>query len=219
LPSIVCSSNSWLIDIFKLCNIPVRLTDGSSSASKNIAVDLYGSSRLSSRLSSESASFEISCPKSGQILCELESAAKVQTQLYCHSKLGSSEEQGPRRDGRRRGRLSRSWFLNIIIFGPEELEDKIGAYFSKRKMYLQDPVGCECRVPYRNPHIIPDSEDTIMTDTFDNALGDLMIERLQAGPDLLSQLMEDDVVLPGTEAPNVVKTPLFRYVLLKKQFT
>jgi SWI/SNF-related matrix-associated actin-dependent regulator of chromatin subfamily A3 len=77
-------------------------------------------------------------------------------------------------------------------------------------MYLQDPLGCERRVPYRNPHAItPDLGDTIMTDIFDSPLRDLEIERLEAGPDLLAQLMEGHVILPETEPPQSVTTPLF----------
>jgi hypothetical protein len=49
-----------------------------------------------------------------------------------------------------------------------------------------------------------------MTDSFDSARGDIEIERLEAGPDLLAQLMEDDIPLAETEAPDIVKTALFR---------
>ena len=78
-------------------------------------------------------------------------------------------------------------------------------------MYLQDPLGCERCVPYRNPHVIqPDSGDIVMTSSFNSALGSLEIKRLETGPDLLAQLMEDDIPLPETEAPDIVKTALFR---------
>lgn len=78
-------------------------------------------------------------------------------------------------------------------------------------MYLQDPLGCEVSVPYRNPHIVTlDSDETVMSDSFDLAFENLEIERLEAGPDLLAQLMEDEVPLPETEAPDIVRTALFR---------
>jgi SWI/SNF-related matrix-associated actin-dependent regulator of chromatin subfamily A3 len=146
-----------------------------------------------------------------RIICELESVAEITTQLYCHSKLEFPPEGGSRQNGRRRGKPTQSWFLNIILFGGEDLGERLGEYLSKHKMYLQDPLGCERCVPYRNPHIIqPDPGDTLMTDSFDSALGDIEIERLEAGPDLLAQLMEDDIPLPETEAPDIVKTALFR---------
>jgi SWI/SNF-related matrix-associated actin-dependent regulator of chromatin subfamily A3 len=137
--------------------------------------------------------------------------AAIKTQLYCHSKLEFPLEGGSRQNGRRWGKPSQSWFLNIIIFGRECLGERLGEYLSKHKMYLQDPLGCERCVPYRNPHIIqPESCETLMTDSFDSAGGDIEIERLEAGPDLLAQLMEDDIPLPETEAPDIVKTALFR---------
>lgn len=120
-------------------------------------------------------------------------------------------ERSARQNGRRSGKPSQSWVLNIIIFGREGLEEMVGEYLSMHKMYLQDPLGCERCVPYRNPHIIqPESCETLMTDSFDSAGGDIEIERLEAGPDLLAQLMEDDIPLPETEAPDIVKTALFR---------
>jgi SWI/SNF-related matrix-associated actin-dependent regulator of chromatin subfamily A3 len=51
-----------------------------------------------------------------------------------------------------------------------------------------------------------------MSDSFDCPLGNLEIEKLEAGPDLLAQLIEGDISLLETEAPAVVKTPLFAYV-------
>ena len=49
-----------------------------------------------------------------------------------------------------------------------------------------------------------------MTSSFNSTLGNLEIERLEVGPDLLVQLMEDDIPLPETEAPGIVKTDLFK---------
>jgi SWI/SNF-related matrix-associated actin-dependent regulator of chromatin subfamily A3 len=78
-------------------------------------------------------------------------------------------------------------------------------------MYLQDPLRCKRSVSYRNPHIIqPDSGETVMTDSFDLPLEGQEIERLEAGPDLLAQLMEDNIPLPETEAPDIVKAALFQ---------
>ncbi|RFU23988.1 hypothetical protein B7463_g12351, partial [Scytalidium lignicola] len=150
---------------------------------------------------------------SARILDELEGVAEIKTQPFCHSKLEFSPQGSTRRNGQRgKRRRSQSWFLNIIIFGTETLGEKVGEYLSKRKMYLQDPLGCERCVPYRNPHAVSsESGETMMTDSFDLALGNLEIERLETGPDLLGQLMKDDIPLPETEAPDIVKTALFLY--------
>ncbi|TAQ86370.1 hypothetical protein B7494_g5289 [Chlorociboria aeruginascens] len=101
---------------------------------------------------------------------------------------------GVRQNGRR-GKPLQSWFLNIILFGRACLEEKVGEYLSNHKMYLQDPRGCE----------------TVMTSSFDSTLGNLETARLEARPNLLAQLMEDDISLPETEAPDIVKPKLFSH--------
>ena len=172
-------------------------------------VDFQSPKYLSSKLDGGLNIFHIGCPKAVRILCELENVAEVTTQLYCHSRVEGSS--GVRHNGRRRGKPLKSWFLNIILFGRVDLEEKLGEYLSNHKMYLQDPRGCEHCVPYRNPHIIqPDSGETVLTSSFDSTLGNLEIERLEVGPDLLAQLMEDDIPLPETEPPDIVQTKLFR---------
>jgi SWI/SNF-related matrix-associated actin-dependent regulator of chromatin subfamily A3 len=181
-----------------------------SPNSNNIPVDFHSPEYLSSKLDGGLITFRIACPKAARILCELENVVEFTTQLYCHSKLEVSPDGGVRQNGRRRGKPLRSWFLNIIIFGRGGLEGKVGGYLSNKKMYLQDPRGCERCVLYRNPHIIqPDSGETVMTSSFDSILGNLQIERVEAGPDLLAHLMEGGNPLPETQAPDIVKTDLF----------
>jgi len=132
----------------------------------------------------------------------------IDTQLYCHSNTVFQGGNVPQ--GRRRGRPLHSWALNAIIFGTEDLVEVIGELLSKYQMYLQDPVGCERSVLYRNPHLLsPESEEYVIADAFDSLLGNLEIEKLEAGPDLLAQLMEEELPLLETEAPAIVKTPLF----------
>jgi hypothetical protein len=48
-----------------------------------------------------------------------------------------------------------------------------------------------------------------MADSFDSPLGNLEIEKLEAGPDLLAQLMEEEIPLLEAGAPVIVKTLLF----------
>jgi SWI/SNF-related matrix-associated actin-dependent regulator of chromatin subfamily A3 len=81
-------------------------------------------------------------------------------------------------------------------------------------MYLQDPLGCDRRVPYRNPHIMPpETGEILMTDPLRSLAGNLEIERLDVGPDLLAKLMADDEAPLGeTEATDIVTTKLYRFV-------
>lgn len=197
--------------VAQLCDIPVTLPCGLTSNSIRRPVGFRSPNRLFSVLDGGSTTFDIPCSIAARILRELESAMRVKTQLYCHSKVKISPGGSNRQHGRQREKPLRLWFLNIIIFGPENLGETIGEHLSKDKMYLQDPLGCEVSVPYRNPHIVTlDSDETVMSDSFDLAFENLEIERLEAGPDLLAQLMEDEVPLLETEAPDIVRTALFR---------
>jgi SWI/SNF-related matrix-associated actin-dependent regulator of chromatin subfamily A3 len=183
-----------------------------NQSSTNIPVEFHCPNRVSCILDSLAAAFDIICPISAQILGELDNVVDIKTQLYCHSKLNFDPEGNSRRNGRRSEKSMRLWFLNVIIFGREDIGEKLGQHLSKRKRFLQDPLGCQRSIPYRNPHAMTaESDEIVMSDSFDSALGNLEIERLEAGPDLLAQLMKDDVPLPETEAPSIITTSLFRY--------
>jgi SWI/SNF-related matrix-associated actin-dependent regulator of chromatin subfamily A3 len=105
-----------------------------------------------------------------------------------------------------------SWSLNVIIYGPVSLEKTVGDFMTSCQMYLQDPLCCDHSVVYRNPHIMSsETGETIMTDCFQSTLGNLEIERLDVGPDLLAQLMEDETPLRETDAPAIVTATLFPY--------
>jgi SWI/SNF-related matrix-associated actin-dependent regulator of chromatin subfamily A3 len=202
-----------LTALTQLANKPLKLKFGLGTNSKSIPVVFQSPNKLSSHIGNNSVSFEILCAVTSRILGELESVLDVTTQLYCHSKLMFPPGSNPRYIGRLREKPSQTWFLNVIIFGTEDLEDTVGEHLSRYGLYLQDPLGCERHVPYRNPHIIPlESDEIIMADSFGSDSGNLEIERLEAGPDLLAELMKDEIPLPETEAPAIVKTALFPYV-------
>jgi SWI/SNF-related matrix-associated actin-dependent regulator of chromatin subfamily A3 len=139
----------------------------------------------------------------------LESAVEITTQLYCHLELDAQFFASSK--GRQRGRTSQTWFLNAILYGPVVLEETVSDFLSKRQMYLQDPLGCDRDVLYRNPHILPQETEGIITiGSLEAMLGSNEIERLEAGPDLLAQLMEDEYPLDETHTPAGVTTILFR---------
>jgi SWI/SNF-related matrix-associated actin-dependent regulator of chromatin subfamily A3 len=202
--------------LLQLCGIPTKLSSGSVPESKNIPVDFDSPNTLSSGLNQQLVTFKITCPISARVLDELHHVSDIQTQLYCYPKLVVHTGGTTHQSIRRRGKQTLLWYLNIIIFGTEKLGENIGEYLSNRKMYLQDPVGCTRSVAYRNPHIFPpDSGETVMTDSFDLTSENLEIERLNVGPDLLAQLMEDETPLAETEAPGIVTTALFPYVFYR----
>jgi SWI/SNF-related matrix-associated actin-dependent regulator of chromatin subfamily A3 len=139
----------------------------------------------------------------------LEKAVEIATQLYCYSEHDTGLSDKSR--GRQRGKILQTWFLNAIIYGPIALEDTVGDFLSERRIYLQDPIGCNRDVLYRNPHILsPETEVIIMTGSLDSVPGNLEIERLEVGPGLLAKLIENEDPLSETDAPVGVTTALFR---------
>jgi SWI/SNF-related matrix-associated actin-dependent regulator of chromatin subfamily A3 len=180
---------------------------------KHVPVALDSVNLLSCWTNNGDLSFEISDNAVIKILSELGAAVELSTQLYCYS--APRIPPNDKRKGNDRRRIARSWFLNIIIYGPPALEESIGDFFTQQHIYLQDPLGCDRRVVYRNPHIIqPEAGHEIMTDGIESSLGNLEIERLEVGPNLLEKLMEDEVPLVETEAPHIIRTTLFPWVKL-----
>ena len=195
----------------QLCDIPVKIKSSPSLVSRNIPVLLHNQTTLVSRADTESAIFEIQNSTLCEIIGELEAVEEVSTQLYCHSKLDFSSTTQTT-NGRRRGRPSQTWLLNIIVYGTDGLAEAMGEFLSNKKMFLQDPCCCERNVLYKNPHIwSPELDEIVMTDSFDLPLGNLEIERRDVGPDLLAKLLEEDSELPETGTPSIICTDLFRH--------
>ena len=164
-----------------------------------------------SSLSNASAEFEIQSDIQSKILRELNGLEDVTTQMYCCSSLELPRQSFPPNAKRRSGKTSRVWRLNAIIYGSVMVEDVVGQYLSKNRMYLQDPVDCERNVLYRNPHMISADGGIVMTDSFMTPPIPIEVERLSIGPDLLAQLMAEQTSLPEMAPPSTVTTTLFRY--------
>ncbi|KAH7308821.1 SNF2 family N-terminal domain-containing protein [Rhexocercosporidium sp. MPI-PUGE-AT-0058] len=189
-----------------LANIPVRLGQNYVESSKTNPVVFEQPNILRTLDKHAQQRYEITNPLHVSILEQLESINAVETQLYCQARDGVKDQTKSRR-GQKNASL---WSLNVILYGPPALEEGIGHFLSQYRTYLQDPIGCERRVPYRNPHIIPpETEDVMMTDSLECPLGNLGVERLEVGPDLLAELMNDKENLEETEASESVTTSLF----------
>ena len=139
-------------------------------------------------------------------------------QMFCYSRVQCLPQSSSQAHNRRKGRPSRIWFLNVIIYGTVAIEDAVDQYLSRNRAYLQDPIDCKRNVLYRNPHMISHDGKVLMTDSFKASVSSLEIERLSVGPDLLAQLMAEQSPLPETEPPDVVTTSLFWYLSLDATF-
>ena len=52
-------------------------------------------------------------------------------------------------------------YLSIIIHGKMRLFDGLGDGLQEAKLYLQDPVGCDHGLKYRNPHRLDGLDDDV----------------------------------------------------------
>lgn len=159
-----------------------------------------------------SIELEIQSTAHSRILCELDSLEDLKIQLCCYSRLEQPPQSLSYIHKRRNGKITRVWRLNAIIYGTVALADIVGQHLSKQRVHLQDPIDCERTVLYKNPHMISQGDDVVMTDFFTRIQPKIEIERLGVGPDLLTQLMAKQTPLPETEPPSIVTTPLFRYI-------
>lgn len=164
---------------------------------------------LSATVDGNSVSLEILSLQACKVLGEVTLVEDITLQLCCYVETDYQPSHKPQ--GNRKERTAWSWFLRAIIYGKTELGDAVGQFLSSKGMYLQDPINCDYNVIYQNPHNLSRAEgDTVMTSALGSAPGNVEIERLDVGPDLLARLMEGEIPLAETEAPAGVVTSLCR---------
>lgn len=101
-----------------------------------------------------------------------------------------------------------SGLLSVIVYGPMYLFEHVGEFFQENNLYLQDPINCEYNVQYRNPHLLSGLDNEAQW-TFDLDTPLAEYEEIETMPDLLDGLQTDEV-LPETETPPNIATPLYR---------
>jgi len=142
-----------------------------------------------------------------QIFRSLKEQKDLRLQLACIL------QQGPSTSPRRATEVripKYSLFLSVILYGPLEIFEQVGDCLEKYNIYLQDPIGCDQNVRYRNPHRLsgldPDGPMTI--DREFEQVG-LRCRRMQRSVDWLADLGLEQEPLE-TEASRLLTTTLFR---------
>jgi len=124
-------ANYW-----KLPNIPIKPKTTSNFETENIPVLFQSPNTVIAQAEHGPLIFEVICPIYCKLIKELKSIAEITTQLYCNSRLDFSSTLKSNPASRRRIKPSQVWLLNVIIYGPSELEDTVGDYLTKHKKYL-----------------------------------------------------------------------------------
>ena len=99
--------------------------------------------------------------------------------------------------------------LSIIIYGPDELFEGIGNFFQHHGLFLQDPLGCDRNVVYRNPHRLSSTDPARCPFTFEldqpqpqDHLGDVQIV------DDILEALNTESNLKEAEEPSGLRTEL-----------
>jgi hypothetical protein len=96
----------------------------------------------------------------------------------------------------------------IVVYGEFELFDDIGTFCEESGIFLQDPIGCDRVVEYRNPHRLSglDGEATM------TSMGPpLLIPSDQMHPVNFLSGFENGVLLPEIADPSALQTKLHKH--------
>jgi SWI/SNF-related matrix-associated actin-dependent regulator of chromatin subfamily A3 len=143
-----------------------------------------------------------------KILSSIGSEDGIQLQIYCRT-INHRAARG-KKGSRRPGDNELQYVMNTIIYGPEDLHDSVGDYALSCGIFLQDPVDCDRNVFYSNPQVLCRSGERLMTYDLASLNRAPEIEKFISQDDIFSKLSSDDY-LPLTEAPDTIRTTLYRY--------
>jgi len=89
--------------------------------------------------------------------------------------------------------------------------DDIGTFCQECELYLQDPIGCELNVPYRNPHRLSSDKDrTLSTFDLQSDFDQAVVTSLQYSN--FSDALVSLRLLKELETPSRLRTRLLPYV-------
>lgn len=101
--------------------------------------------------------------------------------------------------------------VSVIVYGADSVFDDIGTFCQQADLYLQDPVGADRNVQYRNPHRLSSAKDEIcMTFDLHKTKSNLIITQVHIS-DFLDAFVSSQS-LQELETPLNMRTQLMPYV-------
>ncbi|KIW69455.1 hypothetical protein PV04_05332 [Phialophora macrospora] len=144
---------------------------------------------------------QITCDRTADVLRRLEDARDVTLEYYCRGIRSQSRRMT------KRCTQAKEYELLVNVFGNENLAEEFGIFFDKLAIYLQDPVICTRIVPYRNPHLLSQDDDVVMTSSLRRNTD---IESFSAPADVFDTLLRTGS-LPEAECPAMLQTRLLSH--------
>ena len=194
----------------KVTKIPVETTSWSSSQIDHIVYDVQLDNKLTLSRTVDVSVVGTIPETEAEILRVLLAHEALGVQLYCETMRA---EQPPTARRHKGTRAADRLVLSVVLYGPKEMFEVIGDFFTKCSLYLQDPLHCDRNVPYHNPHLLSSSiQEPVLTSSFLSNDVAVSVEDLNSSPDLFS-LLKSELTLPEAVTPNCLETALHRYVL------
>ncbi|KAF2728990.1 hypothetical protein EJ04DRAFT_83930 [Polyplosphaeria fusca] len=132
-----------------------------------------------------------------QVLPKLAADGQIELQLGY-----TTEDAGKAR------RKTAVYFLQVILYGPDNLANDVGDFITKCGYYLQDPLGCARNVPYLNPQRLSSLDECLpMTFDLQREQHPCISEYTRAADDILTNF-ETTEVLPQAKTPCALRTKL-----------
>ncbi|ORY10880.1 hypothetical protein BCR34DRAFT_653973 [Clohesyomyces aquaticus] len=187
-------------------DIPVHITGGTHQGSKATEIH-FDPCRPKELITLDGRSIRnIKDEETWEMICilEQEDGVSLQCRLYFEQmRKDDSKLTGPTR------RSGTTAFLSVIVYGPLVLMEDLGQFFQNNNWYLQDPMGCDRNVPYRNPHLLSGFDDVVQC-TFDLKTVIIESEEIERRTDLLDGLQTIEL-LPEADDPPSLKTRLYSH--------
>jgi hypothetical protein len=104
--------------------------------------------------------------------------------------------------------------LSLIVYGPPERCDEVGAFFQDSELYLQDPKGCNLNTKYCNPHRLSSLklEECPMTFSLELPsihLDEAIFQKISSDSDILD-IFNAQQNLPESPQPDAIQSQLKR---------
>jgi hypothetical protein len=135
-------------------------------------------------------------------------------QLFCLAKAHVAKAHGTKVDGGVAGRkgnrqMKSEIILCVNVYGPRDIADGVGEFFTQCGMHLQGPEHCDRDVLYYNPHLLWNDEEPVTTLSLASTFTPLDIEQIEKKPDLFELLRNEEPLLE-TDTPALLSTTLHR---------
>ena len=139
------------------------------------------------------------------VLNKLNEQDGIILQCLCRLQRGAMF-QGAIKKGKAKKQLTE---LSVILYGPMTIFDAVGDFLQRCELHLEDPIGCDRNVRYRNPQSLwgLDENEVRMTQDL-TSMPTPELETFQNPVDLLADLEYEDE-LPEADQPTALKTNMY----------